>query len=30
VSLLLKWTNVAPDDFSEASHSLSNVISMPC
>jgi uncharacterized hydrophobic protein (TIGR00271 family) len=28
-SLLFKWTGLTPDDFSEASHSLSNVISSP-
>jgi uncharacterized hydrophobic protein (TIGR00271 family) len=28
-SLLFKWTGVAPDEFSEASHSFSNFISNP-
>ena len=28
-SLLFKWTGLTPDEFSEASHSLSNVISSP-
>ncbi len=28
-SLLFKWTNLTPDQFSEAGHSLSNVISSP-